>query len=387
MAILLGLSPLGGTGLHEQSHELARSLQGVGAYPEDPESNRDRELLAVGEMHALSRQALDRVAENMFPGHATELLSMWESYLRVPNNAARTIQERQRWAEQVNRLAIGTDLASLKALTDELASAKNFTPTQANVSTSEARAECVMHFLTTISETAFADERRGFMDLIVRMLPARAIGALSREGDITQHVATSIVPTWDDASDYMGRTALAADTAGNADRVPCRFREYGPYTLLQADDLNGIQDASLFGGGAPDSSTGNIVPASEIAAGALYRFFAISIPNGTIVELDTSDWRDRVCVLSCRASATDIRPGSVDDDTCNDTGNHVDPMNFYTASGDGGSFSGDNIAAVPGAGTLSIRAEITSGALQMWHGDGVTKYVVGCVYAIGQELF
>ena len=87
LPILLGLSPLGGGDLHFASRDLLRRLQGRGAYSTDKASNRDRELLAWAELHALSRQRLDAVAASVLPDQAVELLRTWEAYLRAPNNA------------------------------------------------------------------------------------------------------------------------------------------------------------------------------------------------------------------------------------------------------------------------------------------------------------
>lgn len=95
MTILIGLSDLAGTDLHNESHDLIRRLQGRGAYSTDPDSARDQEILAWAEMHANAKNTLDILGSNILPDKASELLVEWESYLRIPNNAPRTDAERR----------------------------------------------------------------------------------------------------------------------------------------------------------------------------------------------------------------------------------------------------------------------------------------------------
>lgn len=92
---VFGFTPCGDGDLRAETHELARRLEGEGAYSRDPDSAHDRELLAEAELAAMPRQRLDAVDANLLPDRAGELLDAWEDALDIPNNAARSTDERR----------------------------------------------------------------------------------------------------------------------------------------------------------------------------------------------------------------------------------------------------------------------------------------------------
>jgi hypothetical protein len=95
MLIRLGYTPLGAVGIDEEGFEALRRMQGRGGYSDDEGSLRLRELKVWGSMASVPRQAALRVRGNLFASGASELLQRHEERLRVPNNAARTREQRQ----------------------------------------------------------------------------------------------------------------------------------------------------------------------------------------------------------------------------------------------------------------------------------------------------
>lgn len=89
-----GLSTFGGED-EESFYRLIRSMQGEGGYTAERETNRMREVHAHSVIAALGANAIGRAAEQSWPDRSTEMLGEWEEAFILPNNAARTQEERQ----------------------------------------------------------------------------------------------------------------------------------------------------------------------------------------------------------------------------------------------------------------------------------------------------
>lgn len=379
LPILLGLSSLGGGGAHHESLMLIRRLQGRGGYSEDEDGPRDQELRAWAEMHALGRNVLDRVGEQITPANATDLLEEWEAFLRVTNNAPRTEEERQIRAQRFRNLPTPADAVTLLALVDDIASGATIhTPTRQIVSTQGVTPECISHFVVLLSDAQYDDpEFRKLFDLLSRVVPARALGQVSRVGQTDEQVLTDLAALWDDGTQQLGRTGLHNTVNANQTqpRNAARWRDYGPLSRLTAADLNAVQEAVVFEG---------VVGTNENAADedAAYRFFSADASSIGTTEVDTSiDWRDRLIVFVGRVSSADIRPeDGGDDQDGNDVGNEV-TVPMYSGTGASGGSPGNYDAEI--ATNLYLRVDSSTGVLQLYNHTGATYFIHGAVIAGG----
>lgn len=379
LPILLGLSPLGGGDLHFESRDLIQRLQGRGAYSTDPDSNRAREVLAWAEMHALARQRLDALGDNLLPDKAQELLEAWEAYLRVTNNAPRNEDERQVRAFRFYNLIVAADRTTLDAFVDALVTGATLhTPTQATVSTHQCSPETVFHFTVLMSDAQYDDPAtRKVFDILVRILPMRSLGQMSRPNAPNEQVVTVIDGKFGGAQ-VLGRTALMNDTSKTQAqlRPVSRYRDYGPLSRLTADDLNQLQEAFVCEGVAGVNTLAS-------AEDGLYRFFAASLAATAATEIDLAEWRDRVGTLFCRYGTTDIRPGEAAQFDMNDVGNDT-IVPFYTGTGETGVATGvSRYEAELDSSGIFIRASSTNGRLEIYNTTGTVNYIVGCVWASG----
>lgn len=242
---------------------------------------------------------------------------------------------------------------------------------RARVVQEDATPETILQSVVLVDDEAYDDPARARnIDILSRVLPARALGQWMREGLLDEMLVTSVAPTWG-GSEKLGRTALGtvSPIARNHVRPPARYRDYGPYSRLAAADLNRIQDASLFfRDNAPSGTWPNV-----IQEGFAARFFDFTAAASTTVILDTSiDWRDRLVTVVLKATGTDVRPGKASQHLFNPS--TVQVVQFYTGTG-GPSYE----KALTG---MFLAVDSLSGALQLRNGPGVV-YGAGMVVATG----
>lgn len=376
---VFGMTPLGGD-YREESYSLAKRLQGTGTYTADEDGARLRELLAWAELHADGRQALDRVAANIMPDKSLELLAAWENYLRVPNTAPRTIEQRQARAQLFYDLVTRADVTTLTAFVAVLASSATIhTPTRATVSGQGSSPETALHFAVRISDAQFIDPLyRRALDILARVIPGRSLGSMSRPARFDdQQIFTTIEAKYASSSQRLDRTILLNSTERTFanGRNPARHRDYGPISLLKAEDLNNMQEAFIFEGAIETSGS----PATE---DFIARWFSISLADATQGELDDSiDWRDRIVSVFARVSSNDIRPGQANDDVFN-TASYSEYTHMYTQSGATG-IPPQTYDAQLGSTNVWVRADDTTGELAIYNDSGGTIRVVGVAIASG----
>lgn len=382
--IIFGLTPFGGD-LREQSHAVARRFEGDGIFKRDLESAHDLELLVEAEIHALGRQALDRAALDVLPDRAgEEVMQEWEDALDVPNSAARTLEQRRVRASMFKGLPFSPDITTLTALGKAILDSSGILGAGFGVTSvdrswvvaDDATPESIFHLVFTMPDVLFSmPVVRTAFDILERILPTRALGQVSREGRLIEQVGSSFASTWDGAVAKMGRAFLATSGATPHVRPPARYRDYGPLSRLCADDLNTVQDATLFG--RDNQATG--MWANTVDPDLAARFFDFSAAAAATVTLDDSiDWRDRMLQVVLRMSTTDIRPGNVagSDELFNAAtlyGEHL-----YTGTGGTG-----NYEQQLGASGVYILANAGTGALQLRNTTGSTQYGGGLVIACG----
>lgn len=347
-----------GTDIEKETHLLARRLQGDGAYSEDPDSARDLELRATAFIAADGAQVMVRATENTFPDTATEMLGDWEAVLRIINNAARTIQERQARAVQHYKQPYQVDGATLAAIAEDIgvaSSAAVLTPTVVETTKDDAEAESTLHTTFVMTDAEYETPKLlSQFDILARIMPQRMVGSLTRPNSVAEMLVTSEDAEWALASQKVGRTAIRQQTAVQFDHVRpiARHRSYGPLSRIAAADLNAIQDKMLFGRGGSNWN-------GTTVDGGAFRFAAARILNGTTNIIDDSiDWRDRLVIVVCLSSVTtDIRPGQADEDDLN--GSTLDTFQWYTGAG------GVNYVNTIQSAALQFRVDVATGSLKI----------------------
>jgi hypothetical protein len=216
------------------------------------------------------------------------------------------------------------------------------------------------------------------VDILTRLLPTRALGSWTREGALEEMLVTNIAPEWGGAS-KLGRSALGSKSPSQRAHVrpPARFRDYGPYSRLTAEDLNAIQDAQLFRRDDQETWT------NAIQDGIAQRFFDFTV-NATLTgTIDSSiDWRERFILVAIRynnTAATDIRPGQAGQGNFNgNTFAALGYVHLYSGTGGAGSYR----KLIPGSG-IYVEIDAATGALKLNNTNLATATGAGIVIATG----
>lgn len=320
----LGLDPFGQASTVERVTALLRRFHGVGGYPTDPASNWSRELEAYATPLATGRAAIERAGQQGFVSLATDCLDEWEREVYLPNDAARTMQERQMRLVALERANAGADEAHLEdALALVAGATVNALDVARTVVADEKTSDAAIFLIALQIATAqFGDPnvRRAAAQLARRMLPAR-YGQPSTSYAIEDPLVSQVGAVWASASYLLDRDAIRATRGGGlAPTTPthpaARIVDFGNVSKLRSNDLNTIQArllaCSVDGVHADVTTFGGAVGMDSIA-------FALSVANGATAEVDASvDWRDRFVMVALVVDDTDIRPGQGADTSFND---------------------------------------------------------------------
>ncbi len=359
----------------ESLHDLLRRLQGVGGYSTDEDGARDRELLALAHILRMGMESIDAASENTFPAVATELLTEWELEYRLPNDAARTIEQRQARLIAAMSAVGGDDLDNLLAALRQIA-ASAF-PIKLNGNTWSADGSTPNSIFQTAVTLAQADWespliRKGIRSVLQRLLPVEYWGQ-HQQADLEDAIGVKDDATWASALHVIGRDFIRAQTvAGYTVRdPPCRRRNYGASSKIRAADLNAIQDDLLWRGA---TSLLEALPGADMIA------FAASIGAGATVQIDSGDWRDRYLANFFVWSDTDIRPGQALD-KIGGIATRASALMYSKTGGAGTGYQWD----FGGALALDLVVNAATGALEIVSGEAATHYVVGIIFA-SQDL-
>lgn len=303
-------------------------LQGEGGYADEPESARMRELHAVAHVLAHAQGALEGAEAGIHPHQAVELLPDHERARRVPNDAARTVEERQ-----ARLVAIGASRRGASASDMEAALARlGLTATVQSVTRSEADAEgAPADAVFQLAVTAPADEqtparRRAAVELLRRALPVLQYGH-RHHASPDEMLVVDVGPTWDDPSAVLGTCALEAATGTTQTRAPSRLKGYSALSRLTARDLNALQRQMLL---SACSATNDLRHANGQER---FLAFAVHLPSASSATIDTMDARYRLgrVVMLYGTDATDRRPGQAGDTDLNGQ-DYVERL-WYTGDG------------------------------------------------------
>lgn len=355
-------------------------------YSQDEDGPRVTELEAYAHALWIGRGAIDRAANQALLDRVTELIEEWEAIYSLPNDAARTVAERQQRLVLAERSVAG---ASADRMADAIATVAPLAVVRANKVTEIDAAACdpdrIWQFGVELDDSEWDDPstRRTLARVLRRIIPARlhpvprfrVTGGVSGPLDDSQRLYTAEGATWG-GSETLDRSVLLRQTTPTEVGSPTnRLVEYGPLSRLEAADLNAIQDQTLMSPCAGAGVADAFATAGDDQASV---YFAVSIGTTSEVTIDDSiDWRDRLIWTRIQADSTnDIRPGQAGD--VNVPGLSFEEL-WSSLDGDNGASGGDFIE-LGGAGIfgLFIYADDTDGSLKMRNSSGSdVRTVVG----------
>ena len=152
-----------------------------GGYTTDPDDPWTRELEAYAHALWIGRVAIDRALAQAFQDRTTELLEEWERAYDLPNDAARTLLERQ---ERLVAAELSTAGASAERLALALGRVAPLAVAHANTREEIVKAAAIdrmiFHIGVQLDATEFDDPavRRAAARVLRRVIPARLLAVL-----------------------------------------------------------------------------------------------------------------------------------------------------------------------------------------------------------------
>jgi hypothetical protein len=324
----LGLGFIGDASAVDQNLSTLIGMQGVGAYSDEADSYRVRELAALALVLAHSQMTLEAAGAGVFPQGSIELLTAHERRHLVPNDAARTEEQRQVRLAALARALRGASAVDIEAAVALLGITANIASiTRGNVVTDGATPDAVFQLAFDVSDKLGAVDRRAAVDILRRCLPVMQYGHMGHASP-QEMIVVSDRAKWD-GTEVMGDCALAVGTSVQ-NRYPSRLKNYGPLSRLTARDLNAIQAQMLV---SACNKTANSI---QCKAGGKLIAFARHVSAGATVALETGDHRYRLArvVMHLAASTSDMRPGQTLDTLLN--GSTLQEKLWYTGDGSSG---------------------------------------------------
>lgn len=377
--------PFGGP-LPEDYQRLLSRLMPDGL-SQDRDGPRMRELEAYATVLWVGRAAINRAVAQSQPSIAIEMLEAWEREYGLPNDAARSLEERQARLLAAERSLAGASPERLAQAIETVApTAAMLANSRQQIIDQAALATMVYHVACQLDLADWLTPaiRRSITAILERTIPARLhrVPAFLRTNETPSVTGRDDAwlfveddPRWASTTHFFGRSAMRRNPTALAVNVPfARHREYAGLVRLEADDLNAIQDHTLLGAcdgaGVADAYAGTGVGPAPIC-------FAQSAPlgpGGTVVLDNAMDWRDRYIMTVLRYSTVNIRPGQAGDAT---VGTQIAGM---WSSQDGATTApvGDFWTF---ATDLHIYANSVGGALTITNNSASTLYFVGMCIA------
>lgn len=362
----VGTGRIGAESFAEELLQALIRLQGEGGYATGDDSARVRELLA----HAIALSdgvaALDSVFWNLFAEHADELLAEHELAMLLPNDAARSTEERQARLRTLRGIVANASSEQLlSALTLLLGSTPTLArDTAADVSATGAEREAV--FQGAIVMPAWSPKTRRAAELLLRRhLPAWMYGHLGHHRP-DEMIVTSLAPAWA-GSTTCGESAITDEhaVAWTPPRPPARVKSYGSCSRLTARDLNALQEALTC---APLSESNNEALAADLSQARVV-FFAASCASGVSTQLVSGlDFRNRYVRMIVTYDTADIRPGQGADNWNAVSGAKFIEDFWSTRTG---------VNSRPITTNLSLYSSSTE--IGVTNTTGSTQYVCGCL--------
>lgn len=363
----LGLVPLGAIPTSEEVFQALLRLQGTGGYASGDDSARARELMAWALELGLGIGGLDAAYEGIFPHLGLEMLPDHETARGVPNDASRSIQERQaRLRAWVAAKRLGRDLTMPQLCALLGATVTPSTCAIASIAATHADVDAALSTGLDLAAAEWAPKaRRGVEAIARRVTPVAAYGQ-KHFATADEMVRSTDVATWGGAQ-IVGRAGVAVGGGGAVTaRGPSRTRSYAGTEAVRARDLNRMHNAILYG---PANGADNELNTRSHSSGTL-RAFSCSIGAGATGQILTGDHRQKLVRIWMLHSTTDVRPGQAGDTGLNAATAH----NAVLYTGDG---SAPYHQAIASSGGSLLFGDATG--LKIQNLDAATRYWVGVV--------
>lgn len=372
MPFELGLGDLGDSPHTERLYEQLRRMQGEGGYPSDDESVRMRELRTIALVMAHAEAALDGAATAIHPHQTIELLRDHELARRVPNDAARTEEERQ-----ARLVALGTSRRGASAQDIEAAlarlgiTAEVHSVPRTTVVAEGAPADGIFQLAIEIpADDDTPGKRRAAVDLLRRSMPVLQYGHRQHMSP-SELLVHNVAPEWSDADAALGKCALSGAASVTQARAASRLKPYSARSRLAARDLNAMQQQMLIA--ACSGANNDLVHRN---ADSRFLMFCVNCTPASTSLIHTMDARYRLVRVAVLygTDATDRHPGVVDDNTLN-AQTYVERL-WYTGDG-----SAPYEMPFPGGGIARLVASGTT--LSLINDSGITRTFFGVLEVSG----
>lgn len=363
----LGIGPVGDIPTSEEVLQALLRLQGEGGYASGDDSARVRELMSWAIQLGIGIGGLDAAYEGIFPHLGLEMLPDHELARGMPNDAPRSIEERQqRIRAWVAAKRLGRDLTIEELFAIAGTTITTHTLRRSERATTHAQEDATLSTALAIDVAQWEPKyRRGAVALARRVMPVAAYGQ-KHFATAEEVVRAEELATWS-GPEILGRAGMKEGSGGSfTERAPSRTRSYAGTEALRARDLNRMQRSILYG---PAVGADNELNTGPRSSGTL-RAFSCFINNGATTAILTGDQRQKLVRIWMLHSATDRRPGQAGDTGLNASTTHHALL--YTGDG-----SAPFQQTINGSGGSLLFGD--SGGLKITNNAGATHYWVGIV--------
>lgn len=307
-----------------------RQLAGRGGTTEQDGSAREAIAGAQAYAAAFGSTSVARAAAELFTHTAEETITEWEQALALPNDVARSIDERrerlvavlaasQGQAYAIDRAVSQLTWRSPPQLLTNTSSDGDLAEPSSIVQTAILLDEDD-HFPSAVGDTPH--EKLALAAALQRAYPAHALGQLSRGARMTKCFASARGARWgaNDAADGndadIGKAILDADPPqiGLADtlRYPVRDTSFAQLTRLDAEDLNRVQRKLLWHASKNDGLATTGLSTQGVVGSAIW--FCFTVPASSTVTVHMASLADRmVTIYAAGGTSGSRRPGEVND--------------------------------------------------------------------------
>lgn len=326
-----------------------------------------------------------RIANEAFVSLTSELLDEWEREYGLPNDAARTPEQRQARLVAAERAIGGAIRSRVEAALRSISSDAEWrTVAQADLFYADLTTwpSLICQHVVQLSESEWASPatRRAAARVIQRMSAARS-HFQHGYSDPNEAIVVKIDVEWGSADHVIGRDAIGRESALTLDRYEqvSTLRRYGPLSKIRAADLNAIQDATLYQR-VTDGVELDAIPGC--AAGRLAVAFAVEVAAGTTVLCDAAaSWLNRLVTVWTSTASDDIRPGETNDEFVGTSTLAEKLWNSGAGSTDVGAAASAFSAVLDT--DVYLYADDTNGRLKIRNEAAGTRYVVAMLHATG----
>lgn len=307
-----------------------RQLAGRGGFTEAEDSAREALVGAQAYAASFGSTAISRAARELVARTADETLAEWEQALGLPNDVARSNDERRERLAAVFAARSGNLYALERAVAQLTWRAEPTLLTNTSSDADIAEPASISQVAILLDEddhtpSGVGDkphEKLALAEALQRSFPAHALGQLSRGARMAKCFASARGARWgantsaDGADADIGKVILDADPPqiGLADtlRYPVRDVSFAQLTRLDAEDLNRVQRKLLWHASKNDGLATTGLSTQGVVGSAIW--FCFTVPASSTVTVHMASLADRmVTIYAAGGTSGSRRPGEVND--------------------------------------------------------------------------